>query len=116
MSAPHPATVLFVYGTLAPGEENAHIMDGMDGTWHKATVRGQRISTGWGVHKGHPGLIPNAQGAAIEGLVFISDDLPNHWQRLDVFEGEDYQRVRIPARLSNGDIIQAYVYRVITPS
>jgi gamma-glutamylcyclotransferase (GGCT)/AIG2-like uncharacterized protein YtfP len=116
MIPPNPANVLFVYGTLAPGEENEHIMDGMDGTWQKAIVYGQRVATGWGIHKGHPGLIPDAQGEAVEGFVFISNDLPNHWQRLDVFEGEDYQRVLIPAQLSNGDIIQAHVYRVIIPS
>jgi len=107
------STVLFVYGTLAPGEENAHIMNGMDGKWHKANVRGIRYATGWGTHKKHPGFIPDANGEIINGLVFISDDLPAHWVRLDKFEGKDYQRVPIQATLENGKVIDAQIYRAI---
>ncbi len=106
-------TVLFVYGTLAPGEENAHIMDGMVGEWHKASVRGKRHNKGWGTHKGHPGFIPDANGDIVNGLVFISNDLPKHWARLDKFEGKDYRRVPIRAKLENGEIIEAQIYRAV---
>lgn len=107
------STVLFVYGTLAPGEENAHIMNGMLGTWRKATVRGKRSNTGWGMKNGHPGLVPDTQGDSVSGLVFISDDLPAHWHRLDKFEGVDYHRVAIKATLEDGTIIEAQIYSVI---
>jgi len=106
---------LFVYGTLAPGEENAHIMDGMEGKWIKAGVRGNLFNTGWGIHSGHPGLIPDEDGDIVDGLIFISDDLPAHWDRLDKFEGKDYQRVPIKAKLENGDEIEAQIYRVHKP-
>lgn len=106
-------TVLFVYGTLAPGEENAHIMDGMVGEWHCAFVRGTRYDTGWGTHKKHPGFMPDENAAPIKGLVFISNDLPAHWTRLDKFEGENYQRVPIKAVMDNGEIIEAQIYRAV---
>lgn len=105
--------VLFVYGTLAPGEENAHIMDGMVGEWRKASVRGMRHNKGWGVDKGHPGFIPDENGDIINGLVFVSDELPAHWERLDKFEGKDYLRVSIRARLENGEIIKAQIYSAV---
>jgi len=106
-------TSLFVYGTLAPGEENAHIMDGMSGDWRKASVRGKRHNKGWGTHKGHPGFKPDDNGDIVNGLVFISDDLPKHWARLDKFEGADYQRISINVTLQDGEIIEAQVYSVM---
>jgi len=103
-------TILFVYGTLAPGEENAHIMNGMVGEWHPASVRGTRHDTGWGTQKKHPGFIPDENGKTIKGLIFISDDLPKYWPRLDRFEGKDYQRVPIQATLENGETLEAQIY------
>ncbi len=106
-------TVLFVYGTLAPGEENAHIMDGMVGEWRKASVRGKRHNKGWGTAKGFPGFIPDNSGDIVNGLLFISNDLPAHWARLDKFEGDNYQRVLIKAVMDNGEIIEAQIYRAV---
>ncbi len=106
------STVLFVYGTLAPGEENEHIMDGMDGEWVKAYVRGKRHNIGWGVHKGHPGFIADKEGDIVNGLLFISDDLPTNWARLDTFEGTDYKRIPIKATLVNGVTTVAQIYSV----
>jgi len=105
--------VLFVYGTLAPGEENAHIMDGMDGDWCKASVRGTRNDKGWGVNKVHPGFIPDENGDVVNGLIFTSNDLPANWARLDEFEGADYKRVAIIATLENGDIIKTQIYSAV---
>ena len=119
MALPTPALAglmckaLFVYGTLAPGEENAHIMDGMNGRWIPATVRAKRYDTGWGAQKGHPGLKLDKNAGIVKGLVFLSEDLPQNWDRLDTFEGSDYHRVTIKATLKNGDIIDAQVYSVV---
>ena len=110
---PETSTILFVYGTLAPGEENQHIMDGMKGEWRKASVRGNRHNIGWGVHKGHPGFIPDEDGEIVNGLLFISDDLPANWARLDKFEGADYKRIPVKATLENGDITVAQIYSVV---
>ncbi|MBL4870634.1 MAG: gamma-glutamylcyclotransferase [Robiginitomaculum sp.] len=105
---------LFIYGTLAPGEENAHIMDGMVGIWTQASVRGKRFNIGWGVHSGHPGLIPDQEGVVVNGLIFTSKDLPAHWDRLDTFEGKDYKRVMIMATLENGDKVKTQIYSVLS--
>ncbi|PHQ59015.1 MAG: hypothetical protein COC03_07245 [Robiginitomaculum sp.] len=104
------STVLFVYGTLAPGEENARIMDG---EWRKASVRGKRNDKGWGVNKGHPGFIPDKNGDVVNGLIFTSNDLPANWARLDEFEGVDYKRVSIKATLENGDVIETQIYSAV---
>ena len=104
---------LFVYGTLAPGEQNAHILNGLDGTWQRASVRGHRVKIGWGVHQGHPGLHPDPDGPIVKGLVFSSSDLPAHWERLDRFEGPDYERVLIQATLKTGDFLEVFTYRVV---
>lgn len=112
MHAKNPS-ILFVYGTLAPNEENAHIMDGMVGVWEKASVRGHRFQTGWGVHRNHPGLHLDPTGPEVHGLIFISNDLPAHWNRLDIFEGADYQRIEVEATLETGDKITAQVYSAV---
>ncbi len=109
MQASKP-NALFVYGTLAPGEENAHIMDGINGCWLKATVRGRRYATGYGALKIHPGFFPDETAAPVSGLVFVSDDLPKHWSRLDAFEGPAYERVIITARLEDGCTMPAFIY------
>lgn len=107
---------LFIYGTLAPGKENAHIMDGMVGTWRKASVRGTLFHVGWGAHSGHPGLVPDENGDLVNGLIFTSNDLPAHWDRLDKFEGADYQRVPIMATLENSDKVETQIYSVLQKS
>jgi len=107
------SNVLFVYGTLAPGEENAHIMTGMDGEWCRASVHGKRNDKGWGVNKGHPGFTPDENGDVVNGLIFISNDLPANWARLDEFEGADYKRISIKATLENGDVIEAQIYSAV---
>ena len=44
------------------------------------------------------------------GLLFRSDDLPAHWDRLDAFEGEGYDRVLTTVHLHTGEDVRAYVY------
>lgn len=103
---------LFVYGTLAPGRANAHILAGVPGTWEPATVRGRLYADGWGAALGYPGLVLDGAGAEVDGLVFTSDALLEHWPRLDEFEGEGYRRVPTVATLRDGHVVPAYVYRL----
>jgi hypothetical protein len=42
--------------------------------------------------------------------VLMADELPQHWARLDDFEGADYRRILVPARLPNGTILVANLY------
>src|SRR6187431_3232708 len=84
---------LFVYGTLAPGRPNEHVLAELRGTWAPATVRGTLHPEGWGAALGYPGIVLDETDGAVRGLIFSSEDLGAHWTRLDAFEGEGYERV-----------------------
>ena len=101
---------LFVYGSLAPGRPNAHVLAQVPGIWEVATVRGVLRYEGWGAAIGYPGIVIDERGEEVAGFVFCSDELGAHWERLDRFEGEGYVRVLAPVKLGNGTLVQAYVY------
>lgn len=101
---------LFVYGTLAPGRSNEHVLAPLEGTWEPATVRGTLFPEGWGASEGYPALVPSDDGPEVPGLVFSSPALEEHWARIDAFEGEGYDRVSIQATLATGATVEAFVY------
>ncbi|MGN6520955.1 MAG: gamma-glutamylcyclotransferase family protein [Dokdonella sp.] len=103
---------LFVYGTLAPGKPNAHVLAGVRGTWEPASVTGRLLAEGWGAALGFPGIVLDDHGESVRGLVFSSDELAAHWERLDAFEGEGYERVPTVARRDDGSQVDAYIYRL----
>ncbi|MEM7330071.1 MAG: gamma-glutamylcyclotransferase [Pseudomonadota bacterium] len=84
---------LATYGTLAPGRSNHHELADLKGDWSQGFVRGHLIASGWGAAEGFPGIQLDPQGPRVEVNVLEAPDLPNHWRRLDVFEGVEYQRV-----------------------
>jgi gamma-glutamylcyclotransferase (GGCT)/AIG2-like uncharacterized protein YtfP len=102
---------LFVYGTLAPGRPNEHVLADLDGTWEPASVSGTLWEHGWGAALGYPGIVIDEQGTdQIDGLVFTSEALDQHWDRLDEFEGAGYRRVVTRATLATGGVVDVYVY------
>ncbi|MDO4251079.1 MAG: gamma-glutamylcyclotransferase family protein [Moraxella sp.] len=101
---------LFVYGTLAPNRPNHHIISCIEGVWMPATTTGYLIADGWGAALGYPALIPKTQGERVQGFVFASDSLSAHWDRLDAFEGDGYERVLIKVQLDTGEVLEAFVY------
>ena len=102
---------LAIYGTLAPGEVNHHQVSMMQGKWIEGTVRGWLSEDGWGATLGFPGLRLNSEGDKIKVQVLESPDLPDHWERLDEFEGEEYARVT--TEVYTGDKwIKAQIYVV----
>lgn len=103
---------LFVYGTLAPGRPNAHVLAIVPGNWQPATVRGTLFPEGWGAAAGYPGIVLDALGDEVHGFVFSSDVLAAHWERLDAFEGEGYERVVTTATLADGTRVDAWIYRL----
>jgi gamma-glutamylcyclotransferase (GGCT)/AIG2-like uncharacterized protein YtfP len=103
---------LFVYGTLAPGQPNAHILAGVPGEWQAATVTGTLFEEGWGAALGYPGIVLDEHGGEVRGLVFSSASLAEHWARLDEFEGEGYERVLTAVKLADGTVSDAYIYRL----
>lgn len=59
---------------------------------------------------GYPGLQLNPEASTVSGYLFSSDALPDHWERLDAFEGGGYQRINCEVRLESGETVSAFVY------
>jgi gamma-glutamylcyclotransferase (GGCT)/AIG2-like uncharacterized protein YtfP len=94
---------------LAPGRVNHHQLAGLQGQWRQGTVRGRLADAGWGVEHGYPALILDPLGPAVEVHLFESADLPDHWARLDAFEGSGYRRVVTRVRTADGER-DAWIY------
>ncbi len=101
---------LFVYGTLGPNRPNEHVLTAIGGSWENATVRGTLREEGWGAEMGYPGIDIDENADEIEGFIFISENLVNHWDVLDDFEGEGYTRAVIQAKLKDENMVDAYIY------
>ena len=101
---------LFVYGTLVPGEPNEHILAPVNGTWQAGSITGTLHHIGWGAELGYPAVDLEQGTEEIWGMLFTSDELAEHWERLDEFEGEAYQRVLTTVTLKNGQTLEAFVY------
>ncbi len=97
-------TRLATYGTLAPGRLNNDQLADLKGYWRQGTVSGRLVEVGWGAELGYPGLILDPLGQVIEVYIFESLELPNHWLRLDEFEGAGYQRVVTKVCTEDGDL------------
>ena len=115
-------TALAAYGTLAPGRSNAHVMDGVRGSWTPGTVRGVLHASGVGAATGYPGVVlaapaatdhPAAEVADVPAQLLVSTDLPDHWDRLDAFEGAGYRRVPAVVALDDDAVRPAYLYELV---
>ena len=104
-----PDTRLAVYGTLAPGRVNHHQISALAGTWQRGTVRGQLFASGWGAALGSPGLLLDPLGPFVEVDLFESEELPEHWNRLDEFKGSGYLRVVTTVNTKGGER-SAWIY------
>ena len=103
---------LFVYGTLAPGRPNEHVLADIPGEWEPATVTGTLLPEGWGAAAGYPGIVLDVHGGEVKGFLFNSPSLAEHWARIDEFEGEGYVRVLTTVKLQDGTAVDAYIYRL----
>ena len=103
---------LFVYGTLAPGRTNEHVLRDVPGTWQEGTIRGHRRNEGWGAQQGYPGVVVDDAGVIVEGYLFSSEALQAEWKRLDAFEGGQYERVHVDVHLADDQVVKAYVYQI----
>jgi gamma-glutamylcyclotransferase (GGCT)/AIG2-like uncharacterized protein YtfP len=99
-----PSGRLLVYGTLAPGEANHGIISGVPGEWAPCRVNGTIAR-----QNGLPYLTWNPAGAALPAQLFTSSELPNAWNQLDDFEGEEYKRRLVSIETDRG-VSTAYAY------
>jgi gamma-glutamylcyclotransferase (GGCT)/AIG2-like uncharacterized protein YtfP len=99
-----PSQKLAVYGTLAPGEVNYHILEHIPGRWQDCRLRGVVERT-----SGLPTLLWKPHGNELKAKLFESAELVTHWERLDSFEGAGYKRWIVPVTIESGIAI-ANVY------
>jgi gamma-glutamylcyclotransferase (GGCT)/AIG2-like uncharacterized protein YtfP len=115
---------LFVYGTLAPGQVNAHVLAPLSGAWTEAQISGSLHDAGWGAAHGCPGAqlvdndihkitVDSHSPSVVKGVLFESTDLADYWQKLDDFEGTEYQSEITMARLVTGEYRRCVVYTVL---
>jgi gamma-glutamylcyclotransferase (GGCT)/AIG2-like uncharacterized protein YtfP len=100
-----PEHVLVVYGSLKPGEMNHHHVADIEGEWVDGVIKGEM-----GKWRQYLRFARNTQNPQkVEVKVLISVKLPQHWSRLDEFEGEAYKRVLCDVETEHGTI-SGYVY------
>ena len=87
---------LAVYGSLAPGRSNHHMVAPLGGTWTDGVVEGDLAQFGWGAAIGYPALRLRPGGPPVPVHVLTSPALPGRWAELDAFEGAEYRRVLVP--------------------
>lgn len=106
---------LFVYGTLAPGRPNQHVLAKIEGHWQPARVKGRLEQSGWGAELGYPGLVLDDGAGEVSGLLFTAEGLAEQWPMLDEFEGSGYKRCVTQATLACGEEVECYVYTLSQP-
>ncbi len=87
---------LAVYGTLAPGQPNHHVLAPLGGEWTDGLIEGDLIPLGWGAALGYPGFRPRAGGDAVAVRVLTAPSLATAWPALDRFVGPGYRRILVP--------------------
>jgi len=101
--------IIFTYGTLmipdvmyAVTTREFRFIDAILRSYSRFTVKGES----------YPGIIP-VTDAVTEGIIYLNVDEPS-LARLDIFEGDLYQRTPIQAETQEGKILNAETY-VIKP-
>lgn len=99
-----------MYGSLGPGQPNAHLLTKMGGSWKEAIVTGylQTTDRARGIY--FPLLRPHPDGPEVSGYVFTSEALPETWPQLDRFEGPAYVRLLTLVNYRTGQTGVANVY------
>jgi len=100
----NPDSRLIVYGSLAPGGANAFLLAGLIGEWYRCRIRGHM-----GHYRSFKSFKYNPQGPEHSAWLFESADLPRVLPDLDDFEGEEYERIIIPAQVRD-QWVMAQVY------
>lgn len=99
-----------VYGTLAPGAPNHHVLENLGGQWRDGWVHGDLRQEGWGAQHGYPAIRWNPRSGQVPVKLLVSELLEHHWERLDQFEGAGYQRILVPVNMGDEVIAVANIY------
>ena len=86
---------LAVYGSLAPGKQNHHIVAPLGGEWTDGFVEGDLFQTGWGAPLGYWAFKQRSGGEKVAVRVLTSPRLSEAWPMLDEFEGSEYRRILV---------------------
>jgi len=106
---------LFVYGTLRPGHVNASILEDIGGEWLPGCVNGTFYERGWGAAADFPGIVLEINGPRVNGYLFSSDNLAQHWPMLDEFE-DGYDRIEVAVTTAEGQQVTAWIYQLQPPT
>ncbi|MBT8396591.1 MAG: gamma-glutamylcyclotransferase [Gemmatimonadetes bacterium] len=101
---------LIVYGSLAPGGPNHGLLADLTGEWTKGWVTGELLERGWSAAMSYPALRWCPEGHEIDAHLFVSEDLPGMWRRLDDFEGLEYSRIWAPFWTPDGEVSVGNIY------
>ena len=101
---------LFVYGTLMPNCPNAFVLENIVGKFVRASVKGKLIDAGWSASMGYPGIRLDMGNDTVHGYLFYSDNLINHWDFLDEFEGEEFERMPITVERYDELEVDTHIY------
>jgi gamma-glutamylcyclotransferase (GGCT)/AIG2-like uncharacterized protein YtfP len=106
---------LAVYGTLAPGQPNHHVVEHFGGKWTDGLIEGDLLPEGWAADLGYPGFRSRVGGSAVAVKVLTASSLATAWPTLDRFEDPGYQRVLVPifsTELGPGQVGERRLYTV----
>lgn len=95
---------LAVYGSLAPGRSNYHIVEPLGGEWSDGFIEGDLFQTGWGAALGYWAFRPRAGGDRIDVKVLKSSRLSGAWRMLDDFEGDEYRRILVAVMTEDNEL------------
>jgi gamma-glutamylcyclotransferase (GGCT)/AIG2-like uncharacterized protein YtfP len=105
---------LAVYGTLAPGRPNHHVLAPLGGEWTDGLIEGDLLPLGWGADLGYPGFRPRVGGDAVAVQVLTVPLLATTWPTLDHFEGPGYERILVAVFSTERGPWQAGERRLLT--
>jgi gamma-glutamylcyclotransferase (GGCT)/AIG2-like uncharacterized protein YtfP len=105
---------LAVYGTLAPGRPNHHVLAPLGGEWTDGLIEGDLLPLGWGADLGYPGFRPRVGGDAVAVQVLTATLLATTWPTLDHFEGPGYERILVAVFSTERGPWQAGERRLLT--
>ena len=77
---------------------------------YRPWVEGALHDQGWGAAQGFPGIRLERGGPRVEVHVLESNELAQHWDRLDEFEGEEYGRVPVEIHGLETGTVAGWIY------